>query len=376
MRRVLLIALIVLLAPLTGEAKDKPKKKPSGKAIGEAVEKGADWLLKRFKDGFRNDRESDTPELVLLTLSHAGVSAKEPVFQAALKAVLESKLEFTYRVATQAMALSKINPWLHRARLAHCAQWLVETQLPGGEWGYPGAPRTPGYTKVNPPVTEAQAKGGPKAEIIKIARYGGTSEAFTGKGDFSNTQFALLGLRACTEARIQIDKEVWDAALKYQVKYQQEDGSWGYVIGGEQDMLGYASLTCAGAAGVAICAHGMKKGSPKSHPAVKRALSWLKKNWTPSSNRFAEESSIIAPSSWQYYHLYSVERAGQILGLKKIGKRDWYAEGAHWLLAQQKGDGSWQETTSAGEFTARYLHTSDTCFAILFLTLATPPLTR
>ncbi len=108
---------------------------------------------------------------------------------------------------------------------------------------------------------------------------------------------------------------------------------------------------------------------------MKKALSWLKKNWQPSRNQFVDESSIIAPSTWQYYHLYSVERAGQVLGLKKIGRRDWYAEGAHWLLGKQQANGSWREATAAGEFTARYLYTSDTCFAILFLTLATPPLT-
>ena len=82
------------------------------------------------------------------------------------------------------------------------------------------------------------------------------------------------------------------------------------------------------------------------------------------------------PSYWQCYHLYAVERAGRMLGFKKIGKQDWYAEGARWLLDNQKPDGSWRD--AGVDTTARrppYLDTADTCFAILFLTLATPPLT-
>ena len=61
---------------------------------------------------------------------------------------------------------------------------------------------------------------------------------------------------------------------------------------------------------------------------------------------------------------------------KKLGKRDWYAQGAWWLLDNQETDGSWNDTR--GDTTARrppYLQTADTCFAILFLSLATPPLT-
>ncbi|MBI4565513.1 MAG: hypothetical protein HY716_12535 [Planctomycetes bacterium] len=74
-------------------------------------------------------------ELVVLTLSHAGVSRDHPVFEKCLQAMLDSKLEYTYRVALHAMALQRLDPVAHQERLAHCGQWLVDTQCAEGEWG-------------------------------------------------------------------------------------------------------------------------------------------------------------------------------------------------------------------------------------------------
>jgi hypothetical protein len=142
---------------------------------------------------------------------------------------------------------------------------------------------------------------------------------------------------------------------------------------GEQDVASFASLTAAGTVGVALCLHGLGKGSPRSHPAVKKALAWFAKRWDPSENVGIDYSTFIQVSTWQYYHLYSVERLGRVLNRKKLGKRDWYAEGADFLLSHQKSDGSWEDP--GGDEDLPYLKTADTCFAILFLTLSTPPLT-
>ncbi|MCP5065351.1 MAG: terpene cyclase/mutase family protein [bacterium] len=374
--RILILACLLLPAyTLPAEAKDE---KPSDIAIAEAIEKGAGWLIKTYGAGFDNKKRHAMPELVLLTLAHAGANQKDPVFKAALEATLTAKLEHTYRVSTMAMALAKLNPFLYRARLAHCAQWLVDTQLADGEWGYPGdlAGNGSKIPKITAPLTDAQAAGGQKSKPFVVVSRFATGGGLEGKGDFSNTQFALLGLRACQEGRIVIPKETWEAAAKYQLSFQHRDGSWGYVMSGEQDQTGYASLTCAGIAGMAICHHGMGKGRPTGNASVKKGLSWLKANWDPAENASVQESSVVGPSDWQYYHLYAVERVGRIVGVKKIGKRDWYAAGATWIISEQRADGSWQEPCRGPGSVARYLHTADTCFAILFLTLSTPPLTR
>ncbi len=379
----LVVVPLVCLGAAPAEAK---KKGPSAVAVKKAIDAGAGWLMSEFSDGFEAETFHSTPELVALTLNHAGISPKDKTFKKCMKVIETCDLLFTYRVATLAMALSKINPYKYRSRLAHCAQWLVDTQLPGGDWGYPGRVGGRGEDatralKTKPPEIKKPVKPvRPGREeplvIVRATDPAKVAEAIGDEhGDFSNTQFALLGLRACRDARIVIPKETWQSALDYMVKCQQEDGSWGYDQGGEQDMSGYASLTCAGIVGVAICAHGLKK-SHKSHPAVKKGLAWLKKKWEPDRNVDVENSTFVLPTSWQTYQLYSVERVGRVLGLKKIGKRKWYDEGAQWLLDNQSGDGSWKDPAGDASGGAQpYLKVADTCFAILFLTLATPPLT-
>ena len=373
-----LLALLVL-PDGSVRAEENRKKKPSPKLVGEAIARGAAWLCKQHGKTFDVTKEHSVPEIVVLTLHHAGVDRNDDTYKAGLATITSCPLEYTYRVATLAMALSRINPYKYRARLAHCAQWLVETQLADGSWGYPGskAGRTQQVQAltVKPPVTEEQAAGGPKAEPIVIQRALPAERLAKLKGDVSNTQFAILGLRACRDARIEIPKETWEAALQWTSEHQLEDGSWGYDHAGERDESGYASMTAACACGIALCRHALKK-SPKSDPAIKKATAWLKEHWIAEDNAGIGESTFIPPSTWHCYHLYSVERAGRVLGWKKLGKLDWYAQGAWWLLDNQKGDGSWNDTrgdTTAGR--PPYLQTADTCFAILFLSLATPPLT-
>ena len=370
---------LVVLVGLPAQAEENRKKKPSPKLVGAAIQRGAEWLRKTHAGSFETETFHSVPELVVLTLHHAGVDRKDPVYLEGLAVIETCPLKHTYRVATLAMALSRINPYKYRARLAHCAQWLVDTQLADGSWGYPGAMQ--GRSKrtkaleVKAPVTEEQAKGGPKAEPIQIVRSMPVEKLAGMAGDISNTQFAILGLRACREARIEMPKETWELARDWTVNHQQEDGSWGYDHAGERDEAGYASMTAACACGIALCQHALKK-SPKSHKSIKKATAWLKKHWTPDDNAGINDSVFIPPSTWHCYHLYSVERAGRVLGWKKLGKRDWYAQGAWWLLDNQETDGSWNDTR--GDTTARrppYLQTADTCFAILFLSLATPPLT-
>ena len=65
-------------------------------------------------------------------------------------------------------------------------------------------------------------------------------------------------------------------------------------------------------------------------------------------------------------YLYGLERVGNLLRVRLIGKHDWYREGAEWRLANQRADESWW---------ARDTHppkdTLNTCVALLFLDRAT-----
>ncbi len=379
MRRFARLHLVLASLVLTGFAAGPAHggDEPSVRAVHEAIRSGAGWLKRAYDGEFQTRTWHEPVELVVLTLSHAGVPLSDPVLAKGLKTIETVSLQFTYRVSVLAMALERINSRKYRDRLAHCAQWLVDTQLAGGEWGYPGTiqgrDRQPGAVTVPGPTPQDGDAAAAPIEIerkVDVASYGGA------QGDFSNTQFAILGLRACRDAGIGIPRGTWQAAYDYIRKTQRRDGGWGYVYFGKQDDASYASLTFAGVAGAAICLHALKK-SPASSSVVKKARAWLDEHFDPTRNVGIDRSAILGPSSWATYHLYSVERAGSILGWKEIAGQAWYPAGARHLLATQRGDGHWVDGGGAETFGSRprYLTTADTCFALLFLSKATPPLT-
>lgn len=370
--------------------------------VQKAIDTGAAWLRARFASGFRDETFHDEVELIVLALAHAGANLSDKVYAKAIETLEHVEPRWTYRTSLLAMALAEVNPRLYRRKIAHCAQWLVDTQLKEGEWGYPGTAAGEGHIagglKVQPPPepepdptpapapapgmgagtapgmsagTKPAAKG---SDRISIVRQSPVYDGAGPKGDFSNTQFAILGLRACRDAGVDVPVDVWKAAVGYLRKYQRPDGGWGYVTSGEQDESSYASLTCAGlcSAMISLTVSGVKDA--KSDAMVQRAIGWLKKNPDLTTNVNMDKSSIINTSAWQYYHLYSLERAGRVLGTADVGGKPWYGPGATWLLSTQQGDGHWEDTHNMAD-PPSYMNTADTCFAILFLTRATRPLT-
>ena len=351
---------------------------PAGADVQRAIQSGKAWLEAKYRGGVEDAGWQCPAELVLLTLAHAGGTAAEPVFAKSVKAVVAMEPRWTYRTACLAMALAEINPRLYQAKIAHCAQWLVDTQVGTGEWGYVGGieERTHEAVKVSPPrAPEGDVKDPDKPREKIVIRAETTAADKARVGDTSNTQFAILGLRAAREAGVEVPATTWKRALDYLRKTQREDGGWGYVTSGRPDEASYASLTAASACSVAICLNALGAKDPKSDSTVRLALSWLAKNPDPGQNTGHDASAVLGPSPWQCYHLYSVERAGRVLGLDEVGGRSWYDAGAAWLLSAQKGDGHWEDDSLRGDGHPEYMTVADTCFALLFLTRATRPLT-
>jgi hypothetical protein len=99
--------------------------------------------------------------------------------------------------------------------------------------------------------------------------------------------------------------------------------------------------------------------APKIQHAVYDGLAWLDANWSAYTNPGA--------SSNEYYYLYCVERAMDLIGSWKIGPHYWYQEMAEQIVARQKDKGFWIGG-NAREMNGDVL---DTCFALLFLNRAT-----
>jgi hypothetical protein len=125
---------------------------------------------------------------------------------------------------------------------------------------------------------------------------------------------------------------------------------WSYTDAGQP----YGSMTVGGVGSLAIYHHILGQSWTRD-PAVRNGVEWIARNFSVTENPGKG-------TSWYYYYLYGMERAGVLYGTETFGSRVWYVEGARELLSLQKPDGSWGDSPES------------TCFAILFLRRATAPL--
>ncbi len=218
--------------------------------------------------------------------------------------------------------------------------------------------------------------------------------------DMSNTQYALLGLRAARECGGVVPGRVFKRVIDRLLILQEQDGpkvlrtlggekkgdsiykidggdrarGWGYMASAPGAT---GSMTTAGIASLAICHDALTQ--PKRLPIynrklenrVKRAVqdgfAWLDVNFT------VERNPGRAAPPWHFYYLYGLERAAIYGSRTLIGAHDWYLEGARYLVGRQGGDGSWNTGMLGGkEYKASAV--LDTAWAILFLKKATRPM--
>jgi hypothetical protein len=371
---------VVLALALALSPQDSPKVDQA--RVDQAIKRGVEFLRTAPSPGCFLDKPHAVPdadELILFTLLHAGVPPTDPRFQELLTRVLDAPLQRTYKVSLQAMVLEGLDPAKHQLRLFQCAQFLVDNQCKSGQWSY-GEPvtmpkdvpsigtggdvATTGGLKEFGPAADA-AKSKPAKKIpVKKQRDG------PDKGDNSNSQYAALGLRACHDGGIEIPEGVLSRAVAWWRMSQNPDkaaqnpyGGQGWCYRGRGEEPSYASMT-AGAVGALILYSYMQKKGWKRDPSVLAGLNWLTAHFSVTANpgKSGEEH-------WYSYYLYALERAGVLFGTEKLGRHEWYAEGAAVLLRDQKPNGSW-------EGRKKYTNSEvwDTCFAILFLRRATRPL--
>ena len=355
------------------------------KRVNQAIARGITYLQTADSPGNFMSKHAD--ELQLLTFLHAGVPETDAKFKTLFDRMLQAPLERTYNVSLQAMVLEELHRVKYQARIHQCAQFLADNQCANGQWSY-GSPTTyPDAETVPNPVrgvATGLVKKAPKPGVrdfsedprdkprvvtflaVKKSREGG------GSGDNSNSQYAALGIRACSDSGIVFPREMIELARKFWVDTQQKgadkapkDGvatgpvgstprGWGYKT---EEGPSYGSMT-AGAVG-AICIYDAVLGTNwKKDKAANDGLAWIAQNFSVADNPKKGKY-------FHYYYLYAIERVGMLYDTPLIGTHDWYLEGANRLLDEQRADGSWgsEDRLDKPEWS--------TCFAILFLRQAT-----
>jgi hypothetical protein len=108
----------------------------------------------------------------------------------------------------------------------------------------------------------------------------------------------------------------------------------------------------------------------KSDAAVRLGMEWLTTNFSVTWNYKWGREIPGDPENQgaHFYYLYALERLGMFTGQEKMGRHEWYPEGATVLLERQRPDGSWLDVPLDNQ------PVWDTCFSILFLRRATRPL--
>ncbi|MEW6071286.1 MAG: hypothetical protein AB1726_01650 [Planctomycetota bacterium] len=324
---------------------DAPLRERRQAAIDTAIDRGVEWLLAgQQRDGSWGDSSdahgSGQTGLSLYALLKSGVPRTAPAVVRGFAYLRSSPPPSTYAVACALMAYGALGEEGDRAAMEQLVAALTDWQ--SGE--------------------------------DSLGRRNGTWAYPDGAADLSNTQFAVLGLRAAALVGVEVPKRAWLEALggvldhqepPHEVDVPPRDGRSASL---RRSVAGFryhtyegratGSMTAAGLSSIAICEWGLGERLPKKERdaaglAKRLAQAWLEVHFQVGSNPEMEPES-----TWHDYYLYGLERVGALLGLDLLGDHDWYWEGAGNFLGRQEGAGNW-----GGE--------AGTCFALLFLGKAT-----
>jgi hypothetical protein len=376
--------LLAALLPLgAGLAEDPPREKDDPypaelrARVNKAVDKGVGLLLQRQKDD--GSWAADGPDLkhqrlgvtslCVLACLEGGVAPDDQRVEKAFGFLRTLPLEKTYSVSVLLLAL--------HARYGGTDDAFAQDGTDA--YGDP-AKKDPCVSKLNPTDREWMERA--VAYLVQHQSQGTWRYPEQGY-DLSNTQYALLGLWAASRCGAKVPQEVWSTALEallaaqertgpetllrrteargeYRVVFTEKARARGFRYRPEDTLTG--SMTAAGMAGLAICQDELwasRRFTPEQRDRTRKglrdAMAWLQENFDVTKNPGHPQGG------WHFYWLYGLERAGILARARFLGTKDWYLEGATWLLGNQRSDGGWQ--------TEHLL--LDTAFAVLFLKRST-----
>ncbi|NRA94763.1 MAG: hypothetical protein HRU14_00985, partial [Planctomycetes bacterium] len=307
------------------KAKGWPEAKPPAVAAITAaelalpIERGVRWLLQQqHPDGswpaIERDYYVGQSALCLYTLLKCGLPKDHPSVRAALAYLRSHEYRRTYDLGVVLMALSEMKGVVSEKEIRSLAVRLAGLSGNGSirraaRWGYPF-----GFNSV------------------------GVENGDVGYEDISNTQYALLGLRAAWKAGVKVGKRTfWERVAKALVDDQSAYGGFGYRHGSTTHT---SSLTSAGVCSLIIVRdilEDLQAGRAmrgRVRAAVNNGLMWFKDHWSVTEN-------LNGGSSWYFYFMYGLERIGSYAHKDRIGGRDWHSEGARVIVARQRANGSW-----------------------------------
>ncbi|MCR9244207.1 MAG: hypothetical protein NXI31_04190 [bacterium] len=233
--------------------------------------------------------------LVMLAAIHDGVDQSEKGFVRAVKRLSNARCAQTYDIALRLMVMQDLPAFPDRRDIAKKDVKRLLRHRDEGAFGY----------MIN-----------------------------TGQWDLSNTQYAALGLRSARAMQVAIPKKVWSALAKNIAEQQDVDGSFGYQKL-NSGFPGYASMTAAGIAVMAVCRQALGDG----HTLTPKLTKKIELGWRYFDNNVDRIGAV--KEHWAYYFLYGLERAAILTDVDRVAGKSWYELGARMLLDHQLPGGGW-----------------------------------
>ncbi|MCK4340237.1 MAG: DUF4159 domain-containing protein [Phycisphaerae bacterium] len=307
--------------------------------VDAAIQRAVAWIKsQRNEEGhwqrLDNPKDRDwagNSGLAVLSLLYADEDPREEFLARSLEWLMLQKLNGTYAYGTRAHALAIVPGGAYKSLLEADLQWLLKAV-------WPRESEHPGCYNYTPP-REGRKKG---------------------RWDNSVSQYGVLGVWMAAEAGLKVPDWYWEIVGEHWLSCQNHDGGWGY----KENEKSTGSMTAAGLASLFVVLDQRYAARPKEAPgllsALEAALNWLGREYTPENPG--------GQSTWKFYYLYGVERAGRASGYKYFRDKDWFREGATFLLDTQKPDGQWRST--GGQMN----ELRNTTFALMFLCHGRAPL--
>lgn len=344
---VVIISLLTLTySPCSAGDKDNPE-------VEAAISRGVSYLISAQGSDGSWGNGPGTAALALLAIVNNGApeGSEATVSKAASYLVGNPKYDKVYETALLAMALQAVDSEQYKDVITRCADFLGSSQLPTGMWTY-NAISQQQWDAINERF---------KAQQDAVERPGNSTNKnpipnTITIGDNSNTQFALLGLRAARWADVSVNTEAIRNCQKHFMRSQNEDGGWGYR---QYDPNARGSMTCAAIGSLCILDDVFKSGWYFERRKIRKnnvakGIQWMRDHFSVTTNPGYGANYL--------YYMYSMERAGDLSGHKQFGEHDWYEEGCPAVCAAQNSDGSWRVNGGG-----RSSVISETSFAVLFL---------
>lgn len=280
------------------------------------------WEPKRVPADESSTQAFGWTAIVLLALVESGVSPQDPRIADAVAALATARLEGTYAVAVRTM-LGATLPDRHRPMLEGDVRWLLD--------GF--SRRSRGWDYVKRPNSARE--------------------------DNSINQFASLAISDAAGRGIEVPNELWSLLEARTLAMQRPDGGWTYEGRGEPR----GSMTAAGVATLFMLDRQLdprRRERRAAADAVERGLAWLSDRFDPDRNP--------GHALHELYWLFSLERAALAGGISRLGRRDWFREGAASIierLCEIDADGTWRLRTTTPR--GRAIRWHEHALGLLFL---------